>query len=113
MPEAHVMSRDLSTMELLEIRKEILRFTSANGSNLETVFRRHKQGYYSHAYFKNRIYNSIYAAIRVEYDKATKEESHAPIYPTVRVVLKDMYDYKQYKKRNENENKNEDFTTGI
>ena len=109
------MSKDLTSKQLVELKKEICKYAETTGNDLTVLFRRYKQGYYSHVYFKSRVNNSIYHAIRKEYgQESAKGVSHAGYaYPQVNEVLRDMYDYKQYKLRNENENKNEDITTGI
>ena len=110
-----MMSKDLTTKELIEIKNEICHYAQLMGYELDIVFRRYKLGYYSHTYFKNRVKRTIYNAIRKEFGKeTTKGVSHAGYaYPQVNEVLRDMYEYKQYEKRNINENKNENIATGI
>jgi len=110
-----VMSRDLTSKELIEIKDEICHYVQSMGYELEIVFRRYELGYYRHTYFKNRVKKAIYNALREELGKeASKGVSHAGYaYPQVNEVLRHMYDYKQYEKRNINENKNENSATGI
>ena len=94
-----------SLEQYLDIRPEIIEYCNAGGyTNVREVFDRLKRDTYSPRYFKSRINSAVRGAA------LETEGQNAPAYG--HLVLKDIYEYKQYKMRNENESKNENKTTG-
>jgi len=91
--------------QYLEIKPEIIAYCESGGyTNIEEVFFRLNTRIYEPRFFKRRINSAIKGA------SEQIEGKHRP--RNSQLVLKDIYEYKQYKKRNENESKNEDKTTG-
>ena len=91
--------------QYLEIKPEIVAYCESGGyTNIEEVFFRLNTRIYEPRFFKRRINSAIKGA------SEQIEGKHRP--RNSQLVLKDIYEYKQYKKRNENESENEDKTTG-
>ncbi len=91
--------------QYLEIKPEIIAYCESGGyTNIEEVFFRLNTRIYEPRFFKRRINSAIKGA------SEQIEGKHRP--RNSQLVLKDIYEYKQYKKRNENESENEDKTTG-
>ena len=91
--------------QYLEIKPEIISYCESGGyTNIEEVFFRLNTRIYEPRFFKRRINSAIKGA------SEQIEGKHRP--RNSQLVLKDIYEYKQYKKRNENESENEDKTTG-
>ena len=91
--------------QYLEIKPEIIAYCESCGyTNIEEVFFRLNTRIYEPRFFKRRINSAIKGA------SEQIEGKHRP--RNSQLVLKDIYEYKQYKKRNENESENEDKTTG-
>ena len=91
--------------QYLEIKPEIIAYCESGGyTNIEEVFFRLNTRIYEPRFLKRRINSAIKGA------SEQIEGKHRP--RNSQLVLKDIYEYKQYKKRNENESENEDKTTG-
>lgn len=81
-----------------EIKPEIIDYCDSGGyTGIQEVFDRLDSGHYEVRFFKYRINSAIKGASTVT------EGIHRPRHS--QLVLKDIYEYKQYKQRNENENK--------
>ena len=99
------MNRTGDLQQYMEIKPEIIAYCESAGyTNIEEVFFRLNTRIYEPRFFKRRINSAIKGA------SEQIEGKHRPQHGYL--VLKDIYEYKQYKKRNENESKNEDKTTG-
>jgi len=91
--------------QYLEIRPEIIAYCESGGyTNIEEVFVRLDTKIYEPRFFKRRINSAIKGASEQIEGKHRPRHGH--------LVLKDIYEYKQYKKRNENESEYENKTTG-
>ena len=81
--------------QYLEIKPEIIAYCESGGyTNIEEVFFRLNTRIYEPRFFKRRINSAIKGA------SEQIEGKHRP--RKSQLVLKDIYEYKQYKKRKEN-----------
>ncbi len=93
-----------SRQQFLEIKDEVMEYAKMGGCDVTSPYRMLAQSTTSTRYAKGRI--------RTILRKASQEVEGNDRPRHSNLILKDIYEYKQYKERNENEGKNKNKTTG-
>ena len=94
-----------SREQFLEIKDEVMAYAKMGGCDATSPYRTlATKGSSSTKYAKGRI--------RTILRKASQEVEGNNRPRHSNLILKDIYEYKQYKERNENESKNKNKTTG-